>query len=108
MKQITDVWTLETADEEFASHDLNYMVDKALTFQGVSERAYLRKLWDGESWKSIKQKLLTEGSVWYVWYMDGVRQHLVNIVGLAYEISLIERSSKDGRAEDNISNQSTT
>jgi hypothetical protein len=55
------------------------IIDRAFKFEGVSERAYLRRLWDGESWKSIKEKLMTEGSVWYVWWMDGVRQHLENI-----------------------------
>ena len=29
-----------------------------------------------ESWKSIKNKLETEGSVWYVWWMDGVRKFM--------------------------------
>jgi len=52
-----------------------------MKFRGASQRAYLRKLWDGESWQDIKRKLLTEGSVWYVWWMDGVRQHLSNLAG---------------------------
>lgn len=38
---------------------------------------HLRKLWDNESWQSIKAKLETEGSAWYVWYMDGIRQHML-------------------------------
>jgi len=76
---LTDVWTLETPSEEYASGDLNIIIDKSFRFSGSSERAYLRKLWDGESWKSIKAKLMVEGSCWYVWYMDGVRQHLMNI-----------------------------
>lgn len=33
-------------------------------------------LWDGESWDSIKEKLLTEASVWHVWWMDGVRKYI--------------------------------
>lgn len=78
--QLTDVWKLESADQDMASDDLNCIIDKALTFRGVSERAYLRKLWDGESWESIKRKALTEGSVWYVWYMDGVNTHLRNLI----------------------------
>ena len=73
------IWKLETPDEDFASDDLNMIIDEAMRFRGVSERTYLRRLWDGESWKSIKAKLMTEGSAWYVWYMDGVRQHLYNI-----------------------------
>jgi len=76
---LTDVWTLETPDEEMASNDLNCIIEQAFRFSGSRERAYLRKLWDNEPWHSIKLKLMTEGSCWYVWYMDGVRQHLANI-----------------------------
>ena len=75
-----DVWVLESPSEELASEDLSVVVGNAMKFSGVSERAYLRKLWDGESWQSIKRKAQTEGSVWYVWWMDGVRQHLNNMV----------------------------
>lgn len=77
--ELTDVWKLETPDEECAIEDLNYIIDNAMKFEGSKERAYLRKLWDGEPWQSIKEKLYTEGSAWYVWYMDGVRQHLINL-----------------------------
>tara|TARA_Y100000296_G_C5033448_1_gene186052 strand:+ start:113 stop:367 length:255 start_codon:yes stop_codon:yes gene_type:complete len=80
MEQLTDVWKLESEDQDWASEDLNHIIDKALKFEGVSERAYLRKLWDGESWQSIKERASTEGSVWYVWYMDGVNQHLRNLI----------------------------
>ena len=80
-EQMTDVWTLESQDEEFASDDLSCIVDRAFKFSGVSERAYLRCLWDGEDWQAIKDKLMTEGSTWYVWYIDGVRQHLTNLGG---------------------------
>lgn len=76
---MNDVWTLETPDERFASEDLNPIIDEAMKFEGTGARNYLRSLWDNESWHSIKEKLLTEGSCWYVWYMDGVRQHLSNI-----------------------------
>jgi hypothetical protein len=73
-----DVWTLETPQEDIASIDLNIIADDA--FKGDREaQNYLRKLWDGKNWDSIKEKLEAEGSVWYVWYMDGVRQHLENI-----------------------------
>lgn len=79
METLTDVWTLETENEEFVSDDLNRIIDRAMEFRGTSARAYLRKLWDGESWQSIKAKLMVEGSTWYVWYMDGVRRHMINI-----------------------------
>ena len=75
-----DVWTLESGDQEAASDDLSIIIDHAMQFGGVSERAYLRKLWDGESWQSIKEKLQVEGSAWYVWWMDGVNAHLRNLI----------------------------
>lgn len=68
----SDVLQLESGDENRAIDDLNVIIDSAMKREGGSARAYLRKLWDGESWKSIKEKLETEGSVWYVWWMDGV------------------------------------
>ena len=76
---MSDIWKLETPNEELASIDLNFIIEDAFKFEGVSERAYLRRLWDGESWKSIKEKLMTEGSAWYVWYMDGVRNHMIQL-----------------------------
>jgi spore maturation protein CgeB len=77
-QQMSDVWTLETGDEEWASEDLGLIIGEAMKFKGTSARAYLRKLWGNESWKSIKEKLHTEGSVWYVWYLDSVKNHLIN------------------------------
>lgn len=67
-----DVWNLETSEEKQAIEELNLVMEFAMNgdikFQNI-----LRKVWDNESWKSIKEKLETEGSVWYVWTMDGVR-----------------------------------
>jgi hypothetical protein len=77
--EVGDVWTLETPNEELATEDLNMVVSAALDGHSASARNYLRKLWDNESWESIKEKLLTEGSAWYVWWMDGVRQHAANL-----------------------------
>jgi len=73
---MSNVWKLETPSEEAAINDLKVIIDRAFTFQGVKERAYLRKLWDNEPWANIKLKLMAEGSTWYVWFMDGVRQHI--------------------------------
>jgi len=36
----------------------------------------ISSLWDGESWDSIQEKLLTEAGVWHVWWMDGVRKYI--------------------------------
>jgi hypothetical protein len=76
----SDVWTLTNADQDFASEDLNLIINQAMKFGGASARAYLRKLWDNESWASIKAKLQVESSAWVVWYMDGVNAHLRNLL----------------------------
>lgn len=72
----TDVWQLELEAEEIGQEDLIEIVDDAIKGNRKAQN-YLKKLWD-EKWLPIKEKLLTDGSVWYVWWMDGVRQHLRN------------------------------
>jgi len=74
---LTDVWQLENQTQIMASDDLSRISSFALAGHRKSQN-YLKKLWD-EKWPSIKEKLLTEGSVWYVWWMDGVNQHITNL-----------------------------
>ena len=83
-RMTTDVWKLETADQDFASDDLNHIIDTAMTFHGNSARAYCRHLWN-EKWPSIKSKLMVEGSAWYVWYMDGVNHHLCHLAEVEHD-----------------------
>jgi len=81
MKQnnLGDVWSLETPTEEEACKNINCLYEQAK--QGkIRARNTIKKCYD-EDWPGIKEKMETEGSVWYVWYMDGVR-------------NLIERSLK--------------
>lgn len=89
-EKIGDVLTLESIDEQWAIFDLNKIIDRAINFDLPYNRKfsfgdrmnvikYLKSLWQGESWERIKMKLGTEGSVWYVWWMGGVRQHLQNL-----------------------------
>ena len=68
-----DVWELGTPEEKEALDELDMISQRAL---GGDENAqlFLREIWDDEDWDSIKEKLETEGSVWYVWWMDGVRK----------------------------------
>lgn len=73
---ITDVWCLESEQQIAASGDLSRISDFAIAGHRKSQN-YLKKLWD-EKWPGIKEKLLSEGSVWYVWWMDGVNQHIAN------------------------------
>jgi len=73
--KMSDVWILETEDELEASDSLNFLSGMALN-HNRSAINFLRKIWDGEEWLSIKKKLETEGSDWYVWWMDGVRKFM--------------------------------
>lgn len=41
----------------------------------------IRSYWDGEPWYSIVEKFQTEGSVWYVWWTDGVSAYLKVCLG---------------------------
>ena len=82
--ELNDVWTLETSDEVKAIANLGAITRLALAGDN-NARQYLRELWDDESWRAIKAKLETEGSAWYVWWMDGVRQHAGNIARGAFQ-----------------------
>jgi len=78
MKVLSDVWKLESDLQEQAAIHLGEIVE--LAFSGSRKaQNYLKKLWNND-WQTIKERLNTEGSVWYVWWMDGVNQHLANIL----------------------------
>jgi len=75
---LSDVWELETPPEKVASEDLSMIADMAIEGDRKAQN-YLKTIFE-EDWKSIKEKLQTEGSAWYVWWMDGVRKHYPKIV----------------------------
>ena len=68
---MNNVWKLETPDQDNASDIINWLYDQARHGNSTSARNKLKKLY-GDSWETIKERMETEGSVWYVWYMDGV------------------------------------
>ena len=70
---------LESEAEEFASNQLSAFILKMIDQPHEGGIKYIRDLWDGESWESIQEKVQTEGSVWYVWWMDGVRAYLEDL-----------------------------
>ena len=79
-----NIWKLESEEQDAAADNLNIIIETALegkaTF-GSPTRAcqdYLKTLWS-DTWQTIKERLNIEGSCWYVWYMDGVNQHLQNL-----------------------------
>jgi hypothetical protein len=69
----SNVWVLETDQEEAYSYILSERIYAAMGSHDPNERKSIRLLWGNEKWKSIIKKFQTEGSVWYVWWMDGVR-----------------------------------
>jgi hypothetical protein len=69
-----DVWQLETPLEEQASESLSLISGEALKGDRKAQN-FLKKIFE-EKWKYIKPKLETEGSVWYVWWMDGVHKFM--------------------------------
>lgn len=69
---------LENDDESYASDVLSDMIEKARDDRRKRLRQFICSFWDNESWESIIEKAETEGSVWYVWWMDGVRELMKN------------------------------
>jgi len=67
-----DVWELETLEQvKKASDYINYLYEQAIHGK-VSSRNMLKRIYDGDNWDTIKERMNTEGSCWFVWYMDGV------------------------------------
>ena len=76
-QSLTDVWHLESATQKWAGIELADIAEAAINGNRKLQN-YLKKLWPKCSWITIKERLQIEGSVWYVWWMDGVNQHLQN------------------------------
>ena len=74
---MTDIWQLENDQQIAASEDLNDIISCALDGEQYSID-YLKSLWPECNWQTIKKRVNVEGSVWCVWYMDGVNQHITN------------------------------
>jgi len=69
-----DVWSLESEIEETASKIIRNKYDNALLGR-TRARNILKSCFESD-WQTIKERFETEGSVWYVWYMDGVRKFI--------------------------------
>lgn len=73
MKQLlTDVWKLETPTQETYCDFMNNLYEQAIN-GSVSARNLIKKCY-GDKWDTIKEKMNAEGSIWYIWYMDGVNK----------------------------------
>lgn len=68
---------LETPEEEAYSFMLHQMIESAIESKDQNEIDEIRSFWDHEEWQDILDKYGTEGSVWYVWWWDGVRAYML-------------------------------
>jgi len=66
-------------DQEAASEHLSIIVGSDIDGDEQSQNN-LKELWPKCSWQTIKERLSTEGSIWYVFWIDGVGQHFINTV----------------------------
>ena len=71
-----DVWKLEIPEQDGAIGYINFLYRQATEYRSVSARNFLKKLYE-DSWKTIKERMKAEGSIWYVWYMDGVNKLII-------------------------------
>ena len=67
---------LESSGEETCSYLLSRWIQETVASKDPNEKRKIRRLWGNEKWKSIMRKVETEGSVWYVWWMDGVHAYM--------------------------------
>ena len=70
---IDDVWKLETPSQELASEEINWLYQQATEHRSTSAWNILKSLYD-DNWKTIRERMEAEGSIWYVWYMDSVNE----------------------------------
>ena len=73
-ESIGDVWELESQKEKMACDNINFLYEQARSGK-VGARNILKKCFD-DDWDTIKEKMEAEGSIWYVWYMDGVHRFM--------------------------------
>ncbi len=58
--------------EEMISYHLSRLISDAMESKDEKSIAFIRSLWDDEPWEDIVEKFGTEGSVWVVWWADGI------------------------------------
>ena len=73
-----DVICLESELENFYCAIVSNFYTGALKAKGWKAhnmRKELEHIFESP-WETIKERMETEGSVWYVWYMDGIRKYI--------------------------------
>lgn len=69
-------------DMEYYSYLLSQWIEGMVEKPNEDEINSIRQLWGGENWESILKKYNTEGSVWYVWWFDGVYSFIQREIGI--------------------------
>jgi len=95
-----DVWKLESPQQYIASDSLSMIAEQAMKGDRKAQN-FLRMLWDNESWSSIKKKLETEGSAYYVWWMDGINKIIREKLNYSKQTDFIHGGLADNLS-DNI------
>lgn len=61
---------LDGVSERFSN-----LIEEAIETNDRATITQIRKCWDNEPWDSIVSKFNAEGSVWYVWWTDGISEY---------------------------------
>jgi hypothetical protein len=70
-----DVWNFSDQERDAASDRLGEMIQTARSNNDPSLRNYLEKIL-GDKWETILNHVDTEGSVWVVWWEDGISKFI--------------------------------
>ena len=83
---MSDLWTFPNRKFDEASNALAHLIDRARTTRNRALIRRIRRCWTfdrfgrgtarGERWRDILRKVDMEGSVWVVWWHDGVENFL--------------------------------
>ena len=69
-----DVWSFESNKQSIACDIVNSIYEHAIN-GSTGARNVIKNCFE-DDWQIIKTRFNTEGSVWYVWYMDGVNTYI--------------------------------
>ena len=70
------VWCFESAREDDYSYMLSDWIQEVIDCPSDEAIGAIRSLWNNDSWECIVRRFNTEGSVWYCWWIDGVRAYM--------------------------------
>ena len=69
--------SLETQMQKQACDIINHLFLQATEQRSTRAKNILKKCYETD-WQTIKKRFNTDGSIWYVWYIDGVNSFIIN------------------------------